>query len=68
MTTAERRRSPDGLNLVLARLASVTSGAETRELDGVAVLRPERDIPADADKCIDAAHRRRRVLRPGPGQ
>ncbi|MGA5147008.1 hypothetical protein [Streptomyces sp. ZS0098] len=32
--------------------------AETRELDGVAALRPERDVPADADKGVDVAHRR----------
>ncbi|MFJ3139095.1 hypothetical protein ACIPK5_24750 [Streptomyces sp. NPDC086843] len=61
-----RVRPNSGPEAVLAALASVTSGAETRELDGVAVLRSERDVPADADKGVDVAHRRVEYFVPVP--
>lgn len=43
--------------------------AETRGLDGVTVLRPERDVPAGADKGVDVAHHRVEYFVPArPGQ
>ncbi|MGA5520363.1 hypothetical protein ACPCK2_29595 [Streptomyces pseudogriseolus] len=59
-------RPSSGPAAVLAALASVTPGAETRELDGVAALRSERDIPANGDKGVDVAHRRVEYFVPVP--
>ncbi|CAL9296354.1 hypothetical protein [Streptomyces sp. SudanB66_2053] len=61
-----RVRSSSGPEAVLAALASVTPGAQTRELDGVAALRSERDIPANGDKGVDVAHRRVEYFVPVP--
>ncbi|MGW9397147.1 hypothetical protein [Streptomyces sp. NPDC055642] len=61
-----RVRPHSGPEAVLAALASVTSDAETRELDNTAALRSERDVPADAAKGIDVAHRRVEYLVPVP--
>ncbi|WP_406468862.1 hypothetical protein OH738_16935 [Streptomyces hirsutus] len=61
-----RVRPHSGPEAVLAALASVTPGAETRELDDTAALRSERDVPADAAKGVDVAHRRVEYFVPVP--
>ncbi|WP_435615042.1 hypothetical protein HFP71_15525 [Streptomyces sp. ARC32] len=61
-----RVRPQSGPGAVLAALASVTPGAETRELDGTAALRSERDVPADPSKGVDVAHRRVEYFVPVP--
>ncbi|MEU5140094.1 hypothetical protein [Streptomyces sp. NPDC021139] len=61
-----RVRPNSGPEAVLAALASVTPGAETRELDGTAALRAERDVPADSAQGVDVAHRRVEYFVPVP--
>ncbi|MFE0805036.1 hypothetical protein [Streptomyces sp. NPDC058812] len=61
-----RVRPESGPEAVLAALASVTPGAETRELDDTAALRSERDVPADAAQGVDVAHRRVEYFVPVP--
>ncbi|MFF4751622.1 hypothetical protein ACWD5R_04720 [Streptomyces sp. NPDC002514] len=61
-----RVRSNSGPEAVLAALASATLGAESRELDGTAALRSERDVPADTAKGVDVAHRRVEYFVPVP--
>jgi len=61
-----RVRPRSGPEAVLAALASVTPGAETRSLDDTAALRSERDVPADAAQGVDVAHRRVEYVVPVP--
>lgn len=61
-----RVRPNSGPEAVLAALASVTPGAETRELDDTAALRAERDVPADSAQGVDVAHRRVEYFVPVP--
>ncbi|MGC0330662.1 hypothetical protein RKD23_003652 [Streptomyces sp. SAI-170] len=61
-----RVRPDSGPEAVLAALASVTPGAEVRELDATAALRSERDVPADAAQGVDVGHRRVEYLVPVP--
>lgn len=61
-----RVRPNSGPEAVLAALASVTPGVETRELDGVAALRSERDIPGNGDEGVDVAHRQVEYFVPIP--
>jgi hypothetical protein len=61
-----RARLHSGPEAVLAALASVTPGAETRELDDTAALRSERDVPADAAQGVDVTHRRVEYFVPVP--
>ncbi|MER7802062.1 hypothetical protein [Streptomyces parvulus] len=61
-----RVRSDSGPEAVLAALASVTPGAETRALDDTAALRSERDVPADPAQGVDVAHRRVEYFVPVP--
>ncbi|MFF3613628.1 hypothetical protein [Streptomyces sp. NPDC002580] len=61
-----RVRPDSGPEAVLLALASETPGAEMRELDHATALRSERDVPADATKGIDAAHRRVEYFVPIP--
>ncbi|CAL9306828.1 MULTISPECIES: hypothetical protein [Streptomyces] len=61
-----RVRPNSGPEAVLAALASVTPGAETRELDDTAALRSERDVPADAAQGVEVAHRRVEYFVPVP--
>ncbi|MEU9521519.1 hypothetical protein [Streptomyces sp. NPDC048224] len=61
-----RVRPSSGPEAVLAALASVTPGAETRTLDTTAALRSERDVPADAAQGVEVAHRRVEYFVPIP--
>ncbi|MFD7057944.1 hypothetical protein [Streptomyces sp. NPDC059906] len=61
-----RVRPAGGPDAVLAALASVTPGAETRTLDDTAALRSEREVPADAAQGVDVAHRRVAYFVPVP--
>ncbi|MCW1095736.1 hypothetical protein OJ963_17655 [Streptomyces sp. RS2] len=61
-----RVRPSSGPEAILAALASVTPGAETRTLDDTAALRSERELPADAAQGVDVAHRRVEYFVPVP--
>jgi hypothetical protein len=61
-----RVRPGSGPEAVLAALASVTPGAETRELDATAALRSEREVPSDVARGVDVAHRRVEYFVPVP--
>ncbi|MEU5753395.1 hypothetical protein [Streptomyces sp. NPDC047829] len=61
-----RVRPNSGPEAVLAALASITPGAEVRELDDTAALRSSRDVPADATQGIDIPHRRVEYFVPIP--
>ncbi|MCL7424153.1 hypothetical protein [Streptomyces sp. YS415] len=61
-----RVKPNSGPEAVLTALASVTPGAEMRELDDTAALRSERDVPADAAQGVDVAHRQVEYLVPVP--